>query len=324
MIAVGHRWQPALVIPCGCRARKTEDNHEEPLRRCVDRRAARLRGARFLHRSRASGGRGHQRRGHERERPRGRRVGHRRNDVAADQVRQDRGYRRRGPVPHSGAAGRDVRRVGARLRPRRFRQGQRHAGRRGGPGSDRRPDAGRCRQGVPRQLLVLADRAAPAARVPRHRRGRQRHRGQPAAPGAVGRHPEAGLHALPPARQPDHPRDRQHRAVRLQPRGMEPPRADGTARLADDERHEPLRPGAGPADVRRMDRPHRHRRGAAGAAAPAGNGAQRRRLDVGVGNGYRLHPRRDHDRQARPARQRQRSGLRREHLQQTSSPSSTR
>ena len=32
--------------------------------------------------------------------------------------------------------------------------------------------------------------------------GRQRHRRQPAAPGPVDRHPETGLHAVPPARQP--------------------------------------------------------------------------------------------------------------------------
>ena len=118
----------------------------------------------------------------------------------------------------------------------------------------------------------------------------------------VARRAEAGVHALPPAREPHRPRDRQPRAVRLEPRGVEPPGADGPARRPDDQRHEPLRPDAGAADVLRLERPHRGRRGARGAAAPRGHRAERRRLDVGVGHRHRLHPRRDRHRQAQPPR----------------------
>ena len=63
--------------------------------------------------------------------------------------------------------------------------------------------------------------------------------------------------------------------------------------------------------LRGLDRPDHGGRGAGAAAAAAGAGTRRRADDVGVGRRNRLHPRRDRERQARPARQRRRSGLRR-------------
>ena len=64
-----------------------------------------------------------------------------------------------------------------------------------------------------------------------------------------------------------------------------------------------------------LERPHRRRRGARGAAASAGRRAERRRLDVGVGHRHRLHPRRDRHRQAQPRDQRERPRLRGQHLE---------
>ena len=53
-------------------------------------------------------------------------------------------------------------------------------------------------------------------------------------------------------------------------------------------------------DVRRLDRSHRGRRGAARAAAPAGSRAQRRHHPVGLGRPEALSARRGLDRQAQP------------------------
>ena len=120
---------------------------------------------------------------------------------------------------------------------------------------------------------------------------------------------------MPPTRHPDHPRDREHRRVRLDARRLGPPCPDGAAWRADEQRHEPIRPPARPADVRRLERPDRVGCASAHPAPSAGCRAQRRHHDVGMGHRDRLHPRRDRDRQARPDRERQRTGLRREHLE---------
>ena len=63
--------------------------------------------------------------------------------------------------------------------------------------------------------------------------------------------------------------------------------------------------------VRRLDRPHQGRRGAARAAASAGPRAQRRHHAVGLGRSQALPARRGLDRPAQPDRQRQRPALRR-------------
>ena len=107
---------------------------------------------------------------------------------------------------------------------------RRHRARRAGRGA-----------GLPRQLLVLADRAAGRERVPRHRSGRERHLAEPAEPGRVGRHHEAGLPALPPARQHGDAHRAEPRRLRLDRGGLGPPRPDRAARQPDERGDEPLR-----------------------------------------------------------------------------------
>ena len=58
-----------------------------------------------------------------------RRLGHRRDQGSADQLHQDRRHRRSGAVRGAGAAGRQLQRVGARIRPGRFDAGRDEAGR---------------------------------------------------------------------------------------------------------------------------------------------------------------------------------------------------
>ena len=57
---------------------------------------------------------------HRPERAGGRRLGHRGDDGAADEVRQDRRHRRPGSLRHPGPAERELPGLGARLRPRRL------------------------------------------------------------------------------------------------------------------------------------------------------------------------------------------------------------
>ena len=61
------------------------------------------------------------------ERSRSRRLGHRRNNGSADKVRPHRRHRRSGPLSHSRSSGRELQRVGARLRSGRFSQDARQA-----------------------------------------------------------------------------------------------------------------------------------------------------------------------------------------------------
>ena len=53
-------------------------------------------------------------------RTRGRRLGHRGDQGPADELHQDRRHQRPGPIPASRAAERELQRLGARIRPRRF------------------------------------------------------------------------------------------------------------------------------------------------------------------------------------------------------------
>ena len=183
---------------------------------------------------------------------------------------------------------------------RRRRAGSRHGARRGGRGGV-----------LPRELLVLADRAARPERVSGHRARGQRHLAGDEEPSGVGRQHEAGLPALPSARQHRDARGATPGRLRLRRGGVGPPRADGAARQPDERRDGSLRPRARRLHVRRLDGPDRRRR-----AAPAAPAAERRRAQpsrdaVGLGHRQLLHPRRDYDRQAQPHPQRRRAGVRR-------------
>ena len=101
------------------------------------------------------------------------------------------------------------------------------------------------------------------------------------------------------------------RRVRLLGRGVGSPGRLRAARRADERGAEPVRARPRPGDVRRLERPHRRRRGAGGSAPAAGGRAQPRADHVGVGGGGLLRPRRDHHRQAAAHRQRRRPRLRR-------------
>ena len=90
----------------------------------------------------------------EREGCRSRRVGHRRDDGPADEVREDRRDRRAGPLPHPRSPESEVRGVGPRLWARRFAQGVRDA--RAGPQPESRGRAHARRSGavLPGGVLV--------------------------------------------------------------------------------------------------------------------------------------------------------------------------
>ena len=146
----------------------------------------------------------------------GRRLGHRRNDRAADAAAQDRRHRRPGPLPRARPAQGELRRLGPRLRPGGFGQDQ------GGAGQAAQPDggAGAERQGGGRVLpgAVLAVAAARAAeeRLPRHRPERQRHLAEHQEPGRVDpqRRQHRRLHRLPSDGQQGHARDPEERSAR--------------------------------------------------------------------------------------------------------------
>ena len=241
---------------------------------------------------RRDAGRLHRRRRREQRRPGGGRLGHRRDGRARDEARQDRRDRRRRPLRAAATAGRHVRRLGARLRPRRFAQEEaRAAARRCRPHGGRGARRARRRPILSGQLLVLADRAAAAQRVPRHRAGGQRHFARAQEPGGLGGCHEAGLPALPPARQRGYARRAAPQRFRLRRRRLGPPLADRPARQPDERDDGPLRPRARGADVRRLDRADRRGRAAAAAAAPTRDRAQRGRHAVGLGHRQLVHPR---------------------------------
>ena len=198
---------------------------------------------------------------------------------------------------------------------RRLRQSRR-ASRRYGVEShgEGRELAGRGREGLSRQLLVLVAAAAREERVPRHRRERQRHPAGDGEPGALDVQLEERLQFLPPARQPDHALARSHGSLGIQDArgGVDLSHAARRARQLDG-RHD----GAVGLERRRardgrLDDAHRERRAAArAAAAAAGRRAQRRRDAVGLGRRQLVHARRDHDGQERSDGQRLRARVRR-------------
>ena len=110
----------------------------------------------------------------------------------ADSIREDRRHRRSRPVPDPGPAEGELRRLGPRLRPRRFREGQGHA--RPHPGLDResRAEPARRRAVLPRRLLGVDDQLPRHERVPRQ--GRQRRRRDGHEPGSVRLPREVGRH----------------------------------------------------------------------------------------------------------------------------------
>ena len=129
------------------------------------------------------------------------------------------------------------------------------------PDRHRRADAAGGGPGLPLKLLAIVDRPARRARVPGDRRRRQRH--QPAAP-----EPERvdqcaeGLSAVPSGRQQGHAGDSRPRSVRLDHRRLGRPNAAGSARVADEQLHHPVRPATRAGDGGGLERPDRRRRGA--------------------------------------------------------------
>ena len=167
------------------------------------------------------------------------------------------------------------------------------------------------RRRLPGQLLVRADAGARPVGVPGHGRGRQRHTADRADAGPLGRSPQAGLPALPPARQPADPGDPERCGLRLDRGGLGAPDRHGPTGLQHGRHHQPLRAPARDCLLRGVDRPDHGGRGAFAAGTAPGPRARRRADHVGVGRRDRLHPRRDRQRQARSPGQRRRSGLRR-------------
>ena len=213
--------------------------------------------------------RGHHRRGHQRRRPRGGRLGDRRDRRPADDVPQDRRDRRRRPLPVARAARGGLLGLGARLRPGRLDAGDRRAG--AGPAADggRCGDAPGSRRGLSGRALVVADRGAGGGGVPRHRPRGQRHQRGPAHPRRVPLQRE-GLPALPPGRRRVHARAPRRARPRLERRRVGRARPHGAARGGDEHVDVALRPRPRAAHVRRLERPRRHRRGAAGAPRARG------------------------------------------------------
>ena len=151
---------------------------------------------------RAAGSSGRYRQGRYRRRraqpewPGSRRVGDRRDDGAADEVRQDGRHRRPGALRDSRPADRQLQRLGARVRARGFAQGACQAG--PADQSDRRAGAGRAIGGalLPGDLLVHDDEDSAGEGFRRHHRyPEERHAGNLASPDEQHR-----LHRLPSAR----------------------------------------------------------------------------------------------------------------------------
>ena len=169
----------------------------------------------------------------------------------------------------------------------------------------------RGREGLPGELLVLAARG-PGRRASSPARASTSTASRDVPdPGAVRRSAEAGLPAVPSARQRADARRRAHEALGLQdqPRGVGPPRQDRAARLGD---------GQHDAAPRARARSRCTRTGRTGSppatlppAPPRPNGVERNVVitHVGLGQLDLLHARRDHDVEAESARERERSGV---------------
>ena len=178
----------------------------------------------------------------------------------------------------------------------------------------RRAHAAGGRAELSEQLLAVADRSARGRRLPRHRAPGQRHCARHERPGRMDQQHQ-GLHALPPGGQQADAHHSRSGQVPFGGGGLESSRRARPARIADELVHDRLRPPARPEDVRRLDQRHQGGRRAAGAAAPDRHRAQHRHHDVELGRQRRVRARRDRDRQAEPARESERAGLRRRHRQ---------
>src|ERR1700704_4467627 len=98
--------------------------------------------------------------------PESRRVGDRRDDRPADEIREGGGDRRQGPLPHPRAAERELRRLGQRLRLDRFSQGKdfrRKDTESKGKTGEEREGSGRV---LPRDVLVFDAQDSRKERVP--------------------------------------------------------------------------------------------------------------------------------------------------------------
>ena len=248
----------------------------------------------------------------ERQRPGSRRLGDRGDHRPADQVRQDRRHRRSGPLRHSRSAEGELQRLGARLRPGRLAEGR-----------------SRARQDRSISSAVVAPNAAAAARILSRRstgtrcsrfrrRASSRHgprgNGMPANMKSQAQWLDIvktnGCYAC---------HQLGNKATRTIPKELgDLPTSSVEAwerRIQSGQAMTQMTASIGRLDtqraldaVRRLDRPHRRRRTAASqAAAAARRRAQRRRHAVGLGRPEGLPARRDLDRQAQPARQRQRA-----------------
>ena len=240
-------------------------------------------------------------------------MGDRGDRRPADALQPHRRDWRRRPLRDSRPAGRDLRRVGPRLRPRRLGQGPGDA--RIVARSDGRRRAGRRGRGavLPGRPLAVADRGPRPGRVPRYRSRWQWHRPQHAQPGRMDAHGEVRrVHGVPRARQQGDARGAGGaRRVRFDGGGLGPAHPVGAGRRIDVERARPDGAPARDRDVRRLDRPDPGGRAARGAAPAARRRAQRRRDAVGLGRSEGVSPRRDRHRQAQSDRQRVRPDLRR-------------
>ena len=262
------------------------------------------------------GGRGRRRR-HRRRRHRPRRtgsgrVGDRGDAMICHQVRQDGGDRRPGTLRHSRSPEGELHRVGARLRARRFAEGDERARQAREPDRDPGADAGRGRGILSRHVLVLDAQDSGRERIPRHRPQGQRHSALHEDPGRLDRHREELLPELPCDRLEGHPHAvAQARDLQELPRGLGAahPVRPGDVQHGDLDRASRARQGH--RALCRLDRPHRRRRAAdVEARAAEGHRAQRRDHHVGLGHQGDVPPRRDREREVRSARQRQRPDLR--------------
>ena len=261
--------------------------------RCFTGRAARSPAPGRRHRQNRQ--RRHRRRGHGPARARGGRLGDRGNQGPAHSPDQDRRHRRSGPLPRARPSESELRRVGPRLRTRGFTEGQ------GGAGQAAEPDgrggaepARRRRNTIPRSIgsrcfscRPRATSPAPAPKATAFRKtSRARASGfatsstRTAAPAAINwatrrraRSPRASASSRP----------RSRRGIGGFSRG----------RPAADERPvHPGWPGARAGDVRGLDRSDCRRRAAGRRRRPpAGQRAERRRHDVGLGRSQGVSPR---------------------------------
>ena len=136
------------------------------------------------------------------KRSRGRCLGDRGNARSAGALHQDRRHRRSGPLRDPRSAESQLRRVGARLRPRRFAEGEERARQAAQPDRGAGPQRGGSREVLPGDLLVRDDED------PRGRDLRQQGRAEQRQDHRLSqRHEEQRLRRLPPARPALDPHD---------------------------------------------------------------------------------------------------------------------